>query len=134
MVLAQVVKPFLARLAGHPLRWARMFDTGGMPSSHTSLVTTLTAGVGAVEGVSSTLFSMVLIFSGYFVFEATGLRHEVGQQAKVLNEMLDEAYQTHHIDATRLRELVGHTWPEVLGGIVVGLAVFLAFREWILAA
>lgn len=132
MVLAQLVKPFLARLSGHPLRWARMFDTGGMPSSHTSLVTTLVAGVWAVEGAGSTLFSISLIFAGFFVFEATGLRQEVGQQAKVLNEMLDEAYKTHHLDAARLRELAGHTWTEVLGGMVVGLLVFLLFRGWIL--
>ena len=46
--------------------------------------------------------------------------------------MLDEAYKTHHLDAARLRELVGHTWTEVLGGIVVGLLVFLALRDWIL--
>ncbi len=131
MMLAQLIKPFLAVLLGHRLRWSRMFDTGGMPSSHTSLVTTLTLAVGAVEGISSTLFSIVLIFSGYFVFEATGLRQEVGQQARVLNEMLDDVYKTHHLDAARLRELVGHTWSEVFGGVLVGILFFLAARSWI---
>ena len=133
MALAQVLKPFLARMGGQPLRWSRMFDTGGMPSSHTSLVTTLTLAVGATEGVSSVLFSVVLIFSLYFVFEATGLRQEVGQQAKLLNEMVDELFQTHHLDQKRLRELVGHTWTEVLGGVVVGVLVFLVLRGWIIA-
>jgi uncharacterized protein len=132
MIVAQLVKPFLAVMLGHRLRWSRMFDTGGMPSSHTSLVTTLTMAVGAVEGVSSTVFSIVLVFSGYFVFEATGLRQEVGQQARVLNEMLDDVYKTHHLDAARLRELVGHTWKEVFGGAVVGVLVFFLSRGWIL--
>ena len=109
------------------------YDTGGMPSSHTSLVTTLTLAVGATEGVSSVLFSVVLIFSLYFVFEATGLRQEVGQQAKLLNEMVDELFQTHHLDQKRLRELVGHTWTEVLGGVVVGVVTFLVLRGWIIA-
>ena len=132
MLAAQLVKPPLARLTGDPLRWSKIFDTGGMPSSHTSLVTTLVAGVWALEGASSTLFSIALIFAGFFVFEATGLRQEVGQQAKVLNELLDEAYKTHHLDAARLRELAGHTWTEVFGGVVVGILVFLVFRDWIL--
>ena len=130
-MLAQLLKPLMASLQGKPLRWARMFDTGGMPSSHTSLVTTLTLAVGMTEGVSSTLFSVVLIFSLYFVFEATGLRQEVGQQARVLNEMFDELYQSHHLDQKRLRELVGHTWTEVLGGGVVGVVVFFVLRGWI---
>jgi uncharacterized protein len=133
MAVAQIIKPFLAVLLGHRWRWSRMFDTGGMPSSHTSLVTTLTIAVGAVEGISSTMFSIVLVFSGYFVFEATGLRQEVGHQARVLNEMLDDVYKTHHLDAARLRELVGHTWKEVFGGVLVGILVFLVCRSWILA-
>lgn len=132
MLAAQLVKPPMGRLTGHPLRWSRIFDTGGMPSSHTSLVTTLVAGVWAVEGASSPLFSIALVYAGFFVFEATGLRQEVGQQAKVLNEMLDEAYKTHHLNAARLRELAGHTWTEVFGGVVVGILVFLVFRDWIL--
>ena len=63
MVVAQAIKPFVARLQGRPLEWMRMFETGGMPSSHTSLVTTLTLAVAAVEGVGSTIFAVVLIFS-----------------------------------------------------------------------
>jgi acid phosphatase family membrane protein YuiD len=132
VIAAQVLKPFVAVLRGHRLQWWRMFDTGGMPSSHTSLVTTLTLSVGAVEGSHSILFAVSLIFCLYFVFEATGLRQEVGQQARVLNEMLDELYQTHHVDRERLRELVGHTWSEVLGGGVVGALVFWLFRGWML--
>jgi acid phosphatase family membrane protein YuiD len=109
-----------------------MFYTGGMPSSHTSLVTTLTLSIGAAEGTSSILFAIALIFSLYFVFEATGLRQEVGQQARVLNDMFDELYQTHHVDRRRLKELVGHTWQEVLGGGLVGVFVFWLARRWIL--
>jgi acid phosphatase family membrane protein YuiD len=134
MVLAQLLKPFMDLLFRRPWRWQRAFDTGGMPSSHTSLVTTLTLGVGAVEGTSTTVFAVTLVFSLYFVFEATGLRQEVGQQARILNEMIDEllAHHTVRPDQRRLRELVGHTWAEVLGGGVVGVVVFLFLSERIL--
>lgn len=135
MILAQFIKPFLDLLFRRPWRWQRAFDSGGMPSSHTSLVTTLTLGVGALEGTGTTTFAVTLVFSLYFVFEATGLRQEVGQQARILNEMIDEllAHHTVQPDRERLRELVGHTWAEILGGGVVGVIVFLLLRGQILA-
>jgi len=110
-----------------------MCSTGGMPGGDTSLVTRLTVGVAAVEGADSAVFTMVLIFSLYFVLEATGLRQEVGEQAKLLNEMLDELTKTHHIDRTRLRELVGHTWQEVLGGGILGFLVYWLTRDWVVS-
>jgi acid phosphatase family membrane protein YuiD len=91
------------------------------------MVTTLTVGVAVYRGVDSVLFGISLIFSLYFVFEATGLRQEVGNQARVLNEIIEKASKTRHIDADKLRELVGHTWAEVFGGFTLGLFVALLF-------
>lgn len=131
MAIAQVLKPLIAMILGRGFHPLLMFQNGGMPSSHTSLVTTLTLCVAWAEGTSSSVFAMCLIFSFYFVFEATGLRQEVGHQAKLLNDMFDELYQSHHVDRQRLRELVGHTWQEVLGGGVCGTLVFWFLRGWI---
>jgi len=125
---AQALKVAFDLLRTRRFNPLRFFDNGGMPSSHTSLVTTLTVGVWRYAGVDSSLFSVTLIFSMYFIFEAAGLRQEVGNQARVLNELVDELRQTHHVDPARLKELVGHTWGEVFGGFLVGLAVaWLAF-------
>jgi len=127
--IAQVLKVVVELVKTRRLNIVRFFDNGGMPSSHTALVTTLSTGVGLNAGVDSSLFSITLIFSMYFVFEAAGLRQEVGQQARVLNEIVDEMRHTHHIDRSRLKELVGHTWGEVFAGFLVGLAVaWVAFR------
>ncbi len=99
-----------------------------MPSSHTALVTTLTIGIGLQSGIDSSLFSVTLIFSMYIVFEAAGLRQEVGNQARVLNELIDDLLVTHHLNTSRLKELVGHTWGEVWCGFLVGfLAALIAF-------
>ncbi|MFO7914356.1 MAG: divergent PAP2 family protein [Candidatus Krumholzibacteriales bacterium] len=125
VVTAQVFKPVVHFLQEGEFRFLRILDTGGMPSSHTALVTTLTVGVGVYRGVNSVLFGITLIFSLYFIFEATGLRQEVGKQAKVLNEIIDKVSKTHHLDASELRELIGHTWAEVLGGFALGLLVAL---------
>ncbi len=126
--VAQWLKVLIEYVRTRQFNPLRFFDNGGMPSSHTALVTTLTTGVGRYSGFDSSIFSVTLIFSMYFVFEAAGLRQEVGNQARVLNELVEEMRQTHHLDRTRLKELVGHTWGEVFGGLLIGLLVaFLAF-------
>ncbi len=122
-VVAQILKPFIDLFTGKGFNIFRIIDTGGMPSSHTSAVTTLTAGVARYEGVSSPLFGVSLIMSLYFVFEATGLRQEVGNQARVLNEIIARARETHHFKAEELQELIGHTWAEVIGGLALGLII-----------
>jgi len=124
-LLAQFLKPFVDLIQKRKFNFLRVLDTGGMPSSHTSVVTTLTVGVAIYQGVSSPLFDITLIMSLYFIFEATGLRQEVGNQAKVLNELIERSKETHHLDTEKLRELVGHTWAEVIGGFALGLLVAL---------
>lgn len=124
-VAAQVLKPFMDLIQRKGFDVLRALDTGGMPSSHTAVVTTLTVGVAVYQGVSSPLFGISLIVSIYIIFEATGLRQEVGNQARVLNEIIEKVKETHHFDTEELRELVGHTWAEVIGGFALGLLVAL---------
>jgi len=120
-ICAQLLKVLVDFRRTKRLHLERLFDTGGMPSSHTALVTTLTIGVALDSGVDSSVFSVVLVFSLYVIFEAAGLRHEVGKQARVLNELVDDLLVTHHLNTSRLKELVGHTWGEVTAGFFVGL-------------
>lgn len=128
-LLAQLLKVLLGLWDDRRLRFDRFFDTGGMPSSHTAVVTTLTIGMALHGGIDSPIFSVTLIFSMYIIFEAAGLRQEVGKQARVLNDLIDELRVSHHLDRSRLKELVGHTWGEVTVGFLVGLLVaFIAFR------
>ena len=125
---AQLLKVIIHLLKSRQLQLIKLLDNGGMPSSHTSLVTTLTIGIGLEAGISSSLFSVALIFSMYIIFEAAGLRQEVGNQARVLNELIDDLLVTHQLNRSRLKELVGHTWGEVGGGFLVGLiAALIAF-------
>jgi acid phosphatase family membrane protein YuiD len=126
---AQLLKVILELLRTGRFNLLRFFDNGGMPSSHTALVTTLAIGVGDYAGVQSALFAVTGLFSLYFVFEAAGLRQEVGNQARVLNDLIEELRQAHHVDPSRLKELVGHTWGEVFGGFLFGTVVAaIAYR------
>jgi acid phosphatase family membrane protein YuiD len=122
---AQVLKPFVDALRTRRFNPLRILDTGGMPSSHTAVVTALTIGVGVYQGVASPLFAVSLIMGLYFVFEATGLRQEVGNQARVLNEIMERltVRHEHRVEPEELRELIGHTWIEVVAGLAVGAVV-----------
>ena len=126
-VIAQGLKVVIELIRTRRLNILRFFDNGGMPSSHTALVTTLTVGVGVYTGVNSSIFSVTLVFSLFFIFEAAGLRQEVGNQARIINDLVDELRATHHVDRSRLKELVGHTWGEVFGGLLLGLLLAYLF-------
>jgi acid phosphatase family membrane protein YuiD len=122
---AQVAKVGVEAVTKRKFRPSLLFDNGGMPSSHTSTVTTLSLAVGSAEGFDSSIFSLVLVFSLFVIFEATGLRQEIGKQAELLNDLMDSALAGKKVSGTRLRELMGHTWGEVAGGFVVGVAIYL---------
>jgi acid phosphatase family membrane protein YuiD len=128
--LAQLIKVIATSTREGRFAWPRFFDTGGMPSSHTAVVSALTTAIGLLAGVRSTLFSVCLIFSLYFIAEAGGLRQDVGRQARVLNALLDEMRERHALNQQRLKELVGHTWTEVGGGLLLGIAVGLLFATF----
>jgi len=118
---AQAAKVVVELLVRRRWRPGLFLANGGMPSSHTSTVTTLTLLVGRSEGWDSPLLGLVVVFALYVMLEATGLRQEIGHQAQVLNELMDEALAGEHLDRRRLRELVGHTWGEVAGGLLCGI-------------
>ncbi|MBN2172015.1 MAG: divergent PAP2 family protein [Candidatus Krumholzibacteriota bacterium] len=122
---AQLYKVVVESLRERRLKLYRLFETGGMPSSHTATVSALAVGACRAEGLASPLFAICFVFGLYFVLEATGLRQEVGKQARVLNEIIDELIDHRHFPRERTRELLGHTWSEVFMGAILGAAVSL---------
>ena len=109
------------------LRLSRLVSAGGMPSSHSALVTSLATATGRVAGVESAAFAISLVLAAIVMYDAAGVRRAVSIQARILNQMIDEAYEGHPIAEKRLRELIGHTPIQVfvggLLGVIVGLLV-----------
>lgn len=106
------------------LDWMRFFGSGGMPSSHTAFVVSLTIMIGAQEGFDTAIFAAVAAFATIVMYDATGVRRETGRQAEVLNEILRSVFvDGKPISDDDLKELVGHTKVEVAGGFLVGVAV-----------
>jgi acid phosphatase family membrane protein YuiD len=125
--IAQISKTVYELFRQRKLIISRLVSSGGMPSSHSALVTGLATATGRLEGVGSTAFAISVVLAGIVMYDAAGVRRAVSIQARILNQMLDEVFAGHPIAEKRLRELIGHTPFQVfvggLLGIVVGLLV-----------
>ena len=122
--IAQVSKVIIDSVIGHRLSVQRLATAGGMPSSHSALVVCLTTVIGRLQGVGGPLFALSLIFSAVVMYDATGVRRSAGQQAMILNRLLDDVFIAHQgIRQERLRELIGHTPIEVIAGAILGIVI-----------
>jgi acid phosphatase family membrane protein YuiD len=102
-------------------RW--LFMTGGMPSSHSATVASLATVVGLYYGFNSVPFLFALVFCIITMFDAAGVRRNVGRQAAILNQMIDDLYEKGEVPERRVKELLGHTPIEVFTGALLGIAI-----------
>ncbi|MDI6704210.1 MAG: divergent PAP2 family protein [bacterium] len=100
-----------------------LVGTGGMPSSHSATVVALATAVGRIEGFRSSIFIVTSIVAIIIMTDAIGVRRAAGEQAKILNRMVDDLYREGKIKETRLKELLGHTPIEVIIGALFGIIV-----------
>jgi uncharacterized protein len=120
MLSVQLFKFLLAWYARGRLDFTRLVGTGGMPSAHSASVTALSVGAGLSAGWHSALFGVTAFFALVIMYDATGIRRAAGQQARILNRMLETLKDYHKLEFERLRELLGHTPLEVLIGALYG--------------
>lgn len=123
--LAQLIKVVLTFLFKKTLDLSRFVGSGGMPSSHSSFVTSLATGMGIIKGYDSPIFAMCLIFALIVMYDAAGVRRAVGKQAKIINQMVEDLqeHKQNVFNEKRLKELVGHTPVEVFFGALLGIIV-----------
>lgn len=119
--IAQVIKVPLNYLLHRDWDWSLLFSAGGMPSSHTALVTGIAIGVGLQDGFSSTTFAVAAVLAAVVIYDATGVRRHAGDHARVLNLMIDELLTGHPLAEKELKEVLGHTPREVIGGLLLGV-------------
>ena len=132
--IAQFYKVISSLVVEKKVNFKRMFETGGMPSSHSSTVSALATAVGITFGVSSALFAVSAIFAIIVMHDASGIRRAAGKQAGILNrlsESLNLLFE-NKFQQENLRELLGHTPVEVLVGAILGIAVALLMRPYLL--
>jgi uncharacterized protein len=123
--VAQISKTIIDLFQQRRLVLSRLVSSGGMPSSHSALVTGLATATGRIAGVSSAAFAITVVLASIVMYDAAGVRRAVSIQARILNQMIDEAFQGSPMAEKRLRELIGHTPIQVIVGGMLGIGVGL---------
>jgi hypothetical protein len=123
--IAQVSKTIYECIRYRELKLSRLVSSGGMPSAHSALVTSLATSAGRVSGLSSPVFAIAAVLAAIVMYDAAGVRRAVSIQARILNQMIDDAFQGKPFAEKRLRELIGHTPVQVLVGALLGIGIGL---------
>ena len=123
--IAQLAKTVYELFRYRELRLSRLVSSGGMPSSHSALVMGLATATGRIAGLESASFAITLVLAVIVMYDAAGVRRAVSIQARILNQMIEEAFQGKPFAEKRLRELIGHTPTQVIVGGILGVVVAL---------
>lgn len=125
--LAQIIKLPLEYFRTRRWDWNMVFSAGGMPSSHSALMTSVTWSLGLNEGFNSPIFALALATSMIVIYDATGIRRQAGKHAQVINTIINELAAGHPLKEEQLREVLGHTPLQVLAGILQGAVIAQLF-------
>ncbi|MDD4230677.1 MAG: divergent PAP2 family protein [Dehalococcoidales bacterium] len=123
--VAQLIKVAIELVKNHRLDLGRLVSSGGMPSSHSSTVSSLATTIGLTEGMGSIAFAVSVILAGVVLYDSAGVRQSVGKQAGVLNRIIRELRERRPIAELEadLKELIGHTAFEVSAGVGIGIGI-----------
>lgn len=125
---AQIVKVIIEAVLDHTFSLKRLFSgNGGMPSSHSSTVCALATMTAFTAGVGSFEFAIAFVFAIIVMVDASGVRRETGNQAVVLNELMEYFGKLKdnppRFSHDRLKELIGHTPLQVQVGGALGVII-----------
>lgn len=121
--IAQMLKIILTYYSSKKLDLTRLVGSGGMPSSHTAFVMALSTSIGRMYGWDSAIFAVSLCFTLIVMYDAAGVRRAAGNQAKIINMIIEDLAHNKPITDEKLKELIGHTPKEVIAGAVLGIAI-----------
>ena len=105
----------------------RILGAGGMPSSHSAVVTCLATMIGRSQGLNSPVFALSLIFAFVVMYDAAGVRRAAGKQAKLLNKIVNTPGLSNVEVSEKLVEVLGHTPTQVFVGAAIGIVVGFIF-------
>lgn len=129
--LAQFLKPFFYKMRTGVFDWHQMAGTGGMPSSHSAMVSALATGVGIENGFDSAAFAVATIFAMIVTYDAAGVRQQAGRHARALNQIVAELLTGHPLEAIHFEELLGHSRIEVFAGVLFGVGIMLIWKLFV---
>lgn len=133
-ILGQLIKMPVEYLRHKRWDWTLLLSAGGMPSSHSSLMTAATTSIGLNVGWGSPIFALAVAVTSIIVYDATGVRRQAGFHAERINQIARELLKLKKLeenDASYLREIIGHTPGEAAAGVLFGALIALAV-QWVM--
>ncbi|MCD8004893.1 MAG: divergent PAP2 family protein [Oscillospiraceae bacterium] len=126
-MIAQILKVIIQFLRFRQLELRYLLSSGGMPSSHSSVVCTCAVSVGLLTGWDSVTFALAAILAFVVMYDAANVRREAGKQAKIINYIMENKQEMRpDFYGKALKELLGHTPLQVMAGGILGIAVAVA--------
>ena len=126
---AQIIKTIIHLIRYRTFNPERLFGAGGMPSSHSALVCSATLAVSRKIGTNSVEFALMFILAVVVMYDAMGVRRAAGLHAKEINRInktIEESTNDNKQEEYKeLKEYLGHTPFEVLGGALLGILISL---------
>lgn len=107
--------------------WRFIGGSGGMPSSHSSLVCAVCVAIYKTMGADSPVFGLAVFFALVVMYDASGVRRAAGEQAKVINDLVEQIGGDDFVMDKELKELLGHTKIEVVCGALLGVLIGLLY-------
>lgn len=131
-IITQFTKFVLAAsVSGGKIDFRYLYASGGMPSVHSAVVTSLATTAFLIDGPQSPIFGITAILAAIVMYDSFGVRRSSGEQASAINLILD-SLEEDKIELTqpqhRLRELLGHKPLEVTIGAGIGFVLACLFN------
>ncbi len=124
-MIGQFLKFPLEYLLNKQWNWGIIFSSGGLPSSHSSLVTAVTLTIGLQEGFGTAVFALSAAIAMIVIYDAAGVRRQAGIHAERINQIMSKFFESGQLPEKELKEMLGHTPFEVLAGILLGVIISL---------
>ncbi|MDI9540140.1 MAG: divergent PAP2 family protein [Bacillota bacterium] len=141
-ILAQLLKPVGHYLIHRNWNPRLVFSSGDMPSSHSALVSALTLAIGLTDGFDTNVFYISLCFSVIVCYDAANVRFYAGKNISVTQKLIDDLKDlfgsnivlNDKIYMDKMKGVLGHTYFEVTGGVILGLIVSYLYYIWFTGA
>ncbi|NMA12595.1 MAG: divergent PAP2 family protein [Chloroflexi bacterium] len=128
LLIAQLLKPIIHFFKEREWDWFQLIQSGGMPSSHSSLVTSLALSTGLWKGFNSASFSLAMGMVVIVTYDAANVRWQSGLQAQRINQLIRDVFSGQPISDQLLKEVIGHTPLQVIAGILLGIVISIIFH------
>jgi len=128
--IGQSIKVPIEYLRTREWNWALLFSAGGMPSTHSALMSSVALSIGLFDGFNTPLFALAFAVSMIVMYDATGIRRQAGIHAQKINLLINELFSGQPISDEQLKEVLGHSPLQVLMGILLGTSISLV--NWLI--